>query len=177
MGFVTLNDAFYPKSGPGVRLAFWFADSVALAVRYDQYNLINNYNVKLAKKELNSQLPVSHARHGFHAEFMWAPVYGKVAFANSINTFDTYLVGGAGAFITQTTESPSTQDHSPLFAVHLGIGEKFHVLDWLAIDLSIIDTLYSDRPGGENRSVLQNVVSLNLGLCVYLPLGFDYKEP
>lgn len=174
MGFVTINDAFYPKSGPGVRLAFWFADSVAIALRYDQYNVLNNDNVKLAKRELLSKLPYSHPRHGFHAEFMWAPVYGKVAFANSIQTFDTYLVGGAGAFMTQYTD---TFKESPQFAVHLGIGEKFHVLDWLAIDLSVIDTIYSDRPGGENKSVLQNLVSLNLGLCVYLPLGFDYKEP
>jgi outer membrane beta-barrel protein len=51
----------------------------------------------------------------------------------------------------------------PHFSVHLGIGEKFHVLDWLAIDVSLTDTLYSDRPDFENRSVLQNLVSLTWG--------------
>lgn len=176
MGFVTINDAFYPKSGPGARLAFWFADSLGIALRYDQYNVLNNDNVKLAKKELHAKLPYSHPRHGFAVEFLWSPVYGKVALANSINTFDTYLVGGAGAFITQYTESSGAADKAQ-FAFHLGIGEKFHILDWLAIDLSVIDTLYSDRPQGQNKSVQQNLVSLNLGLCVYLPLGFDYKEP
>ncbi|HEY3447020.1 MAG TPA: outer membrane beta-barrel domain-containing protein [Myxococcales bacterium] len=184
MGFVTLNDAFYPKSGPGVRLAFWFADSLGLALRYDQFNQLNNDNVRLAKKQLHSKLPDAQPEHGFGAEFLWAPVYGKVAVGNSINTFDTYVFGGAGAVLSDTTSDLKDKNGvliqkgvGPHFSVHLGIGQKFHVLDWLALDLSLSDTLYSDQPDFENRSVLQNLVSLNLGLCVYLPLGFDYREP
>lgn len=172
MGFVTVNDAFYPKSGPGGRLAFWFADSVALAFRYNQYNILNNDNVRLAKRELQSKLPYVHPKHGFNVELIWSPVYGKIAVVNSINTFDAYVVGGAGAFLTQTESIGG-----PQFSAHVGVGEKFHVLDWLAIDFSVIDTLYADRPGGATKSVLQNLVSLNLGVSVYLPLGFDYKEP
>ena len=172
MGFVTINDAFYPKAGPGGRLAFWFADSVALAFRYSQYNILNNDNVRLAKRELQSKLPYVHPKHGFNVELIWSPIYGKVAVANSINTFDAYVVGGAGAFLTQTESTDG-----PQFSAHVGIGEKFHVLDWLALDLSLIDTLYADRPGGQAKSVLQNLVSLNLGVSIYLPLGFDYKEP
>jgi len=172
MGFVTVNDAFYPKAGPSARLAFWFADSVAVAFRYSQYNILNNDNVRLAKRELQSKLPYVHPKHGFNVELIWAPVYGKIAVANSINTFDLYVVGGAGAFLTQTSDTDGA--HA---SAHVGIGEKFHVLDWLAIDVSLLDTLYADRPGGLNKSVLQNLVSLNLGLSIYLPLGFDYKEP
>jgi len=172
MGFVTINDAFYPKSGPGARLAFYFSDSLGLGVRYNQYNILYNDNARLAKRELQSKLPYTHPKHGFSVDLLWSPVYGKISVANSINTFDLYVVGGAGAFLTQTTDADG-----PQFSAHVGIGEKFHVLDWLALDLSLVDTLYSDRPGGENKSVLQNLVSLNLGLSIYLPLGFDYKEP
>jgi len=167
-----------------VRLAFWFAASLGLALRYDQYNILGNNNVRLAKRQLLSKLPDAQAQHGFAAQFLWAPVYGKVAVGNSINTFDTYIFGGAGMMLSDTSfdirdKTGTLQQNGlgPHFSVHLGIGEKFHVLDWLAIDVSLTDTLYSDRPDFENRSVLQNLVSLNLGLCVWLPLGFDYKEP
>jgi len=187
MGFVTVNDSFYAKSGPAVRLGFFFSDSLGLAFRYDQYNAINNDDTRIAKRELQSRLPYVQPQHGFSLELLWSPVYGKVAVGNSINTFDVYVVGGAGVVLSKTTYADSTSNWAgdgPHVSAHVGIGQKFHLLDWLAVDLSLIDTLYMDRPdnagGGADqgaKSILQNLVSLNLGLSFYLPLGFEYKEP
>ncbi len=187
-GFVTLNDAYYPKMGPGGRLAFFFADSVGLAFRYNQFNVIPSDNVRLAKRQLQSKLPYVHPKHSFSADLLWSPIYGKVALFNSIHTFDIYLVGGAGAFLTQTSDDVMGTDAAgkPVqlskgdgakFSAHLGIGQRFSLNDWFALDVSLTETMYSDRPDGGTKSVLQHIVALNFGLSVFLPFGFEYKEP
>jgi len=186
--FVTLNDAYYPKIGPGGRLAFFFADSVGLAFRYNQFNIIPSDNVRLAKRQLQSKLPSVHPKHSFNVDLLWSPIYGKVAIFNSIHTFDVYLMGGAGAFLTQTSSDITSTDASgnvslvaagdgAKFSGHLGIGQRFTVNEWFALDVSLTETMYSDRPGGGTKSVLQHLVAVNVGLSVFLPFGFEYKEP
>ncbi|MBI5549669.1 MAG: outer membrane beta-barrel domain-containing protein, partial [Deltaproteobacteria bacterium] len=183
MGFVTLNDAFYPKMGPGGRLAFFFSDSLGLALRYQQYNIVSSDNVRLAKRQLQSKLPKVYPQHSFAAELLFSPVYGKIAVGNAINTFDLYLVGGAGAFWTQTSSDKTGSDGQVTAgdglkpSVHIGIGERFSLTDWFALDLSLVETLYVDRPDGLPKSVVQNLVTIHLGLSVFLPFGFEYKEP
>jgi outer membrane beta-barrel protein len=172
MGFATLNDAYYPKAGPGARLSFFFHDSFGLALRGFQYNLIATDNVRLAKRQLQSKLPKVQPKVGAFLDLLWSPIYGKVSLFNSIKHFDLYLVGGAGMELTQTSDVDG-----PHFSTHIGLGQRFAVTDWLAVDLSVLDTLYADRPDGGGKSVLQQQVSINGGLSFYLPLSFDYKEP
>jgi outer membrane beta-barrel protein len=172
MTFITVNDSFYPKTGPGGRLAFYIADNLGIAVRYYNYQLIPTDEVRLAKRELQSKLPAVQPNHSFNLDLLWSPVYGKVSIFNTIHTFDIYLVGGAGAFLTQTSDSGD----GPHFSAHVGLGERFTVTDFFAVDLSVLETLYADRPGGGAKSTLQNLVSVNLGLSFFIPFSFEYKE-
>lgn len=177
-GFVTLNDAFYPKGGYAGHVAFFFSDSLGLGVRFNQFNVIPNDNVRLAKRELQAKLPYVHPKWSVNADLMWSPVYGKVSMYNSINTFDIFLLGGAGVVWSQTSPGlPEGIGAGPHIAAHVGIGNRFHLSDWIAIEATLMDELYADQPGGQNKAILQNLVTLNLGLSIYLPLGFDYKEP
>jgi len=178
MVFIQVNDAFYPKAGPGGRLAFYFSDSLGLAFRYYNYQVIPADELRLAKRELRSTLPKALPNHSFNVDLLWSPVYGKVAIFNSIHTFDTYIVGGAGAFLTQTSgsDTPGGGDGAHASA-HIGIGERFSIVDFFAIDLSVLETIYSDRPNAGTTSVLQNQVTVNLGLSLFIPFSFEYKEP
>lgn len=176
--FLTVNDSFYPKLGPSGRIAFYLADTLGVGLRYSQFNLVPSDNVRLAKRELQSKLPAVHAQHLGALDFIWSPIYGKVALFNSIHTFDIYLVGGLDGIWSQTSADRDDLAGDGIhWGAHIGIGQRFTILDFLAIDLSLIETVYSDRPGGLNKSVLQHMLSANVGLCVYLPFGFDYKEP
>lgn len=171
LAFVTLNDAFFPKFGPGARLTYHFADAFGIGVRVNQYNLIPSDNVRLAKRQLQSRLPSVLPKTSAALDLIWSPIYGKVSLFNSIQHFDLYVIGGAGAFWTQT----SNEDGAHL-GTHIGIGQSFSVADWAAVDLSLLENIYADRPGGGNRALLQHVLGLNIGASFYFPVGFDYRE-
>ncbi len=178
MVFVSLNDAFYPEFGPAVRVSYHLADALALALRYQQYNLIPEDNVRLAKRELESRLLYALPKHSFGLDFMWSPIYGKVAVFKSIRHFDLYVLGGVGFMLSQTsTGSAATGGgEGPHATTSLGLGQRLGLTDWLSIDLSAIETLYSDRPG-LSSSVLQHALTFNVGLSFFLPTTFEYKEP
>jgi outer membrane beta-barrel protein len=178
MAFMTLNDAFFPKYGPGGRIAYHVADALAVGLRYQQYNLIPDDNVRLAKRQLQAQLPVVLPEQSFGLDVMWSPIYGKVSVFNSIRHFDLYILGGVGALLSQTSsgQAPNGGD-GPHLTTTLGIGQRFSVLEWLAVDLSLLETLYPDRPAGHNKSVLQHALTLNLGVSFFLPISFEYREP
>jgi outer membrane beta-barrel protein len=176
MGFVTVNDSFYPKIGPGGRLSFFFGDSLGLGLRYNQVNVISTDEVRLAKRELQSKLPAVQPKHLFALDVMFVPVYGKISVGNGIGTFDLYIVGGAGGVWSQTSgENANGPGDGIKPAAHIGIGERFALLDWLALDLSVLETLYNDKPLG-TKSVIQNLVSINLGVSFFIPFSFEYKE-
>lgn len=178
MGFLTLNDAFYPKTGAAARLAYFFSDSFGAALRYTNYNTVTSDNVRLAKRQLQALLPAVQPRNALALDLLWSPIYGKVAIYNTIHTFDLYIVAGGGAVWSQTSvdSAGGGPGEGPHASTHLGIGQRFSLFDFLAVDLSLLETVYSDRPT-QTKSVLQHMLSLNLGLSVFLPLGFEYKEP
>ncbi|MGI5860584.1 MAG: outer membrane beta-barrel domain-containing protein [Myxococcales bacterium] len=172
MAFVQLNDAYYPKFGPGARASYHPHESFGLGVRFLQYNLVPTDNVRLAKRQLQSRLPSVLPKMSFALDLIWSPIYGKISIFNAIRHFDLFVIGGAGAIFTQTSDADG-----PHLSTHIGIGQRFSINDFLAVDVSIIEAIYSDRPGGANKAVLQNVLTLNAGLSVFLPFSFDYQEP
>ena len=176
--FVTLNDAFFPQIGPGLRASYHLADSLALGLRYQQFNLLPEDNVRLAKRQLQSRLPSVLPKHSFGIDVLWSPIYGKLAVLNSIRRFDLYVLGGAGLLLSQTSGGTApTGGDGPHLTTSLGLGQRFGFLDWLSIDLSLVETFYSDRPQGLNKSILQHALTLNLGFSLFLPTTYEYKEP
>jgi outer membrane beta-barrel protein len=178
MGFLTLNDAFYPKYGPGGRVSYHVADALAVGVRYQHYSLIPDDNVRLAKRQLQAQLPYVLPEQSVGLDVMWSPIYGKVSVGSSIRHFDLYVLGGAGAMFSQTSSgsAPNGGD-GPHLTTTLGLGQRFALNDWITIDLSLLEMLYSDRPQGQTKAVLQHALTLNLGVGFFLPTSFEYKEP
>jgi len=171
LAFVSLNDAFNRKYGPGARLSYHPHESLGVGLRFNQYNLVPDDNVRLAKRQLRSRMPRVLPKTSYSLDLIWSPFYGKVSVFNAIRHFDLYLIGGAGAVMSQT----STED-GPHLSTHIGIGQRFSFNDFIALNLSLMDTLYADRPDGKNRAVLQQMVTINLGLSVFVPFSFD-REP
>lgn len=178
LAFLSVNDAFFPKFGPGLRASYHLHEAFALGLRFLQFNKLPNDNARLAKRQLQSSLPVVLPKLSVALDALWSPIYGKVAVGNTIRHFDLYLAGGAGAVWSQTSggEAPTGGDGMHLSA-HFGVGQRFTLTDWMAVDLLVLDTLYADRPNGQNKSVLQQLVTLQAGVSFFLPVGFEYREP
>lgn len=170
--FVTLNDAYFPKYGPGLRLAYHVHESLGLALRANQYNVIPNDNVRLAKRQLRSQLPDVQPEWSFDFDVLWSAFYGKAKLFNGIHHFDLYVVAGLGTVISETYDQDGL-----LLSTHIGLGSRFSLNDFLALDLSFIETVYTDRPHNNgNKGVVQHILSINLGLSIFIPFSFEYKE-
>ena len=170
--FVTINDSYFPKYGPGLRLAYHVHESLGIALRANQYNVIPNDNVRLAKRQLRSQLPDVQPEWSFALDFLWSPFYGKSMLGNSIRHFDLYVAGGLG-----TVMSESFDDEGLLLSTHLGVGSRFSLNDFIALDLSFIETVYVDKPQNvAGKGVVQHLFSINLGLSFFIPFSLEYKE-
>jgi len=175
---ITLNDPYYEKYTIGGSLIFHFSDHLALGARFDKLIVQTSENVATAKRELQSRLPVSKPQYGAAADFYWTPVYGKASLFNSIIHFDVFAVVGAGMMVSQTSSADSDDpaiQANPLFnqgphpAFDIGVGQRFAFNSVVALEWELLETLYTDTPGGVGSSQIQRVMSLNAGFSFFLP--------
>jgi outer membrane beta-barrel protein len=165
---LSVNDAYYSKVSASVRGAYYLADSLALAVRGSAMQVLPSDDVRTAKRVFNnSRIFFSEPQWAALADVEWSPLYGKVAFLNSILHFDAYLLGGAGAVFT---EASAQGNRGPSFAADVGLGLRFVTRDWLAVNVAVINTSFVDQPLASSKGALQNVLTLNAGISVFLPL-------
>jgi outer membrane beta-barrel protein len=170
----TLNDPFYTKVGGGLAANYHLADSLGISLHYTRYGIMQTDNVRLAKRELRSLLLSSKLEWNAGADLVWTPIYGKLAWFNSIVQYDLFLVAGLGAAWSQTSGSPVDDGAHP--AVDIGVGQRFAFSDWMAVDVWVKELLYADRPQDRQISEIQKVLTLNVGLSFWLPTSFGYEK-
>jgi outer membrane beta-barrel protein len=175
---VTVNDAFFTKYNLGGAAIFHFSDALALGLRADYMIVQTTENVPTAKRELQSRLPVSKPKYGGALDAYWTPIYGKASLFNSIIHFDLFAVAGVGAMVSQTSSADSTDENilsNPNFnqgphpAFDIGVGQRYALNEVVAFEWQLLETLYTDTPGGTGSSQIQRVMSLNAGLSFFLP--------
>jgi outer membrane beta-barrel protein len=103
----------------------------------------------------------------------WSPLYGKVAFLNSILHFDAYLLGGMGVV---NTEMSKVDNRGPSLAADLGLGIRFVARDFLAVNVALINTSYVDQPLNTSKGATQNIMTLNAGISIFFPLKSTGRE-
>jgi outer membrane beta-barrel protein len=191
---LTVNDAFYQKFGGGLRLAYNFQDSFALALRGVTYRKpelsdprswqpapIRTDNARAGKIAFGGQLLSSQIYDQVMLDGVWSPVYGKVSFLQKhIVHFDLYLAAGFGLVWTATSEKPREEGPGPgnsKFATDFGGGLRFYPKDWMAFDLGMMATLYPDRPIVGLPATVQKVFVANVGVSFFFPRSFEYVHP
>jgi outer membrane beta-barrel protein len=186
---LTVNDAFYQKFGGGLRLAYNIHDSFAVAVRGLTYRQpewssprswqpapIRTDSTKEGKVAFGGQLLASQIYDQLMLDGIWSPIYGKVSVLDQkIVHFDLYLSAGFGLVWTATTEPPRSE--KPPIAADLGGGVRFYPKDWLAIELGLMATLYSDRPQASLPATVQKVFAATVGVSFFFPTSFEYVHP
>jgi outer membrane beta-barrel protein len=198
----TLNDAFYQKFGGGLRVAYNFGETFALAVRGITYRKpewsnpsgwqpapIQTDNARAGKIAFGGQLLSSQIYDQLMLDGVWSPVYGKISvLGRSIVHFDAYLTAGFGLIWTATSYAP--RDNAGLgpapgtflvggskLGADLGGGVRFYPKDWLALDAGVMATLYPDQPVSSLPATVQKVFTVNLGISFFFPFSFDYVYP
>ncbi len=175
---VSLNDAFYPNFGGGLRLAYNVEDSFAIAARYVyfyKYQYRTDF-VREGRIAFNSALLSSKLYGQLMADGIWSPVYGKAAvLGRSIVHFDLFLLAGFGAVETDTSRAPRKEGFHA--AADLGGGVRFYPKEWLAFELGLVATFYPDQPILSVPGTLQKVVAATVGVSFFWPFSFDYYYP
>jgi outer membrane beta-barrel protein len=181
-GTTAVNDPYFRKYGVTLRPAWYLADTLAISLRLSAMRLDRTDDVPLAKRTFQSQLFYSIPRWGAVAGIEWSPIYGKVSIWNDILHFDSYLVGGIGAVITDTSSAPinpecaSACPRGPNPAADIGIGIRFVARDYIAVNAALINTTYVDIPTGSNKASTQNVLTLNAGVSIFYPFKSTARE-
>jgi outer membrane beta-barrel protein len=172
----SLNDAFFQKVGAGGRIAYHLHDSFALRLRGDWFSSVRTGRVREGAVAFSSQLLSSELQQQVLLDGMWSPVYGKIAFlGRRIIHFDLFLQAGFGLVWSATSSAP--RNLGPHFATDVGGGIRFYPADYLALEAGLTATMYPDQPAATAPSSLQKVVAANFGVSIFLPFGFDYRNP
>ncbi len=173
---VTVNDAFFQKFGYGARLAYNLHDSFALALRGARYTKYRTDNVREGKIAFQSQLLEADIKKQLMLDGVWSPIYGKASFrGKDIVHFDLYLSAGFG-YVWSGTSGPPL-DQGAHLATDFGGGVRFYPKEWLAFELGMLATLYSDQPIAQLPATTQKVLAANVGVSFFWPFTFDYVHP
>lgn len=175
---VSVNDAYYWKLGASVRAAYYLADTLAIAARGSLMQVLPSDEVSVAKRTLQSRIFYSDPHWSAMGDVEWSPLYGKVSFLNSILHFDGYLLGGVGVVNTESSSvlQPDGTKRGLHLGADLGLGMRFVAKDYLAVNVALINTSYVDQPVGSTKGSTQNVMTLNFGISLFLPLKSTGRE-
>ena len=173
---VSLNDAFYQKVGGGLRLAYSFQDSFALALRGAYFEPFRTDNARVGKLAFQSQLLTSQIYSQAMMDGVWSPVYGKAAFlGDAIVHFDLFLAAGFGAVWSATSDAPRSEGPHP--ATEFGGGVRFYPKEWMAFELGLMATFYPDQPMVSVPATIQKVFVANVGVSFFFPTSYEYVYP
>ncbi len=170
---LSLNDPLYSKFGASLRLAYYVADSLAISLRGIYLDVEPTDDVRTAKANFQSRIYYSRPNFGGMADVEWSPFYGKVTIFNSILHFDGYLIGGLGVINTSASAPDSKY---PKAAADIGVGLRFMVQDYLAVNVALINTTYVDQPPGTTKGATQNVMTINAGISFFVPFRSTGRE-
>lgn len=173
---VNVNDPFYTKMGGALRAAFYPHDTLAISARFTLLSTSPTDDVRIAKRTFNSRIFFSVPEWTLLADAEWSAIYGKVAIFNSILHFDGYLLAGAGVVYTETSGSDDASRAGVKPAFDLGLGLRFITTDWLAVNVSLINTTYIDVPAGSAKGSTQNVMLVNAGVSIFFPFKSTFRE-
>ena len=175
---LTINDAFLQKYEIGGAAIYHFSDNLAFGARFDYMLVQTTANVATAKRALKSRLPTSKPKYGAGADFYWTPIYGKASLFNSIVHFDFFAIAGAGVVVSQTSSYSGTDinlqaapllNQGPHPAFDIGIGQRYALNEVITFHWQLLETLYTDTPGGSGASQVQRIMGLGVGLSFFIP--------
>lgn len=99
-------------------------------------------------------------------EVGWAPIYGKLSLlAETVLHFDTYIAAGGGVI--------GQKEGGAAFGGSIAIGQHYFLNEWMALRLDIRDQIFSLARTAQLESKIQNLLTVSVGVCFYIPPTFQ----
>ncbi len=182
---LSVKDAFFTKWTPTLALTFHFSEMVALGLR-------GGYSISLVsgaaqictteasggrgcrsptQAELTSNNAFGQMSLNAGLELQLSPIYGKLGLvAEKFLEFNMYLALGP----TFIMYGPA---NTPTVGANIGVGGRFFINKFLCVRLELRDVLYNESFQATDealaKSSFRNQLMGELGLSIFLPLGFD----
>ncbi len=165
-GVYNLNDQLQRHLGAGGALRFHVNERHAIGLRGFAYRNQGSALETSVQRDLQVVPERTDLRYEGQLVWSYSPIDGKFSyFGAGIAYYDIYLQLGGGVIGTFNS------DLNP--AGLAGIGGRVYLTRWLAIELEVDDTIYSEPYPSETK-LMQNVV-VSLAAAVYLPFSPKYR--
>jgi outer membrane beta-barrel protein len=165
-GVYNLNDQLQRHYGAGGALRFHISERHAIGVRGFAYRNQGTDLETSVQRDLQVVPERTDLRYEGQLAWSYSPIDGKFSyFGLGIAYYDIYLQLGGGVIGTFNSEL--------LPAALAGIGGRVYLTRWLALELEVDDTIYSE-PYRSETHIMQNVV-VSLCAAVYMPFSPKYR--
>lgn len=173
---VSVSDPYWQHVGGGARLGWHVAEALTLEASALAFAALPTEDLRIAKRELHSQIVAARTAGLATADAVWAPAYGKVALGSRILHFELYALAGAGAAFTGAASG------GPLTArpaLDLGGGERLFFSDSLALRVGVAAHFYPTTVdvGGAPLSRVVTLVEASAALAIYFPAAGRAEAP
>lgn len=188
-GNLSINDAFYSKYFGGLKLGYHFTEAISahalvaggLTTKAGSAQVCpTNGGCHSADRLQMFQVPGKIKMMG-GVEGAWAPIYGKLNVFSGVAHFDLGVMGGVD-YITyqkvlsqaQAESTTGTPPSASTLGVHLGLGARVFLTEWIAARLEFRDYIYrvsipNWREGAGAKRDLQNQMFAEIGVSFFLP--------
>ena len=201
-GAFTINDPYQGHRALALSLNYWWTNVLAIGANVLWYHFgsdpVHDGNLNFSVQRFSRLgIPLTQWRVGAYLDFTYVPFYGKFAMFNRfIFQWDTYVIGGVGLMRTRPVPvfDPTHRefDYGTRVAFNVGLGARVFLTRYLTAFVEVRDYLFLERY--ENRSVsitapedpstwladspsLVNNVTVQVGLTLFLPTSFEYRQP
>lgn len=196
----TVNDQFVSHPALGVGLNYWVTNVLGIGANFLWYQGVEsesdlNFSIR---RSTRLAVPITQYQMGGNLNFTYVPIYGKFGLFNeAIFQWDSYLVGGVGMIRTRPVAviDPAVRsfDFDWRVAFNAGIGIRVFLTRYLTIFGELRDYIYLEKLENlevalgdlredettwiDEEATLTNNVTVQLGVTIFFPFGFDYDYP
>ncbi len=163
------NDPFLFYYTAGLRYGYFFSESLSLEATYakpfqentDLGTFLEDTFPKIDDVQENDQF-----RHMAHADIVWTPFYGKLAFlTRKLVHFDLGLFLGAGWLNTEyLNKETGVEESRHTIQGNLGAGFRFHLMDYVTLRFDVHQYFFKKVQGG-----LSHPTMISLGVSTLVP--------
>ncbi len=166
-GLYNINDPLQHHIGFGGTVRYHLSERQAFAARFFTYRNIDADT----RKQLNNDLHLFPERTDIRFEaqvlYSFSPIDGKFSyFGTGISYFDVFVNVGGGV------SQGFADDLRP--SGILGVGSRFYLSDWLAMEISLNDSIHiASFPSG--TTLLHNITT-GLAFSVHIPFSPRFRS-
>ncbi len=164
---MSLNDPFYDHIVVSAAGNFHVLESMFIGASADFY-VSPSSTITVAGGGNPEPPEYNRPVYAARLEVGWAPIYGKLSLlAETVLHFDTYIALGGGVV--------GQSEGGAVFGASVAIGQHYFLSEWMALRLDIRDQIFSmaRAPTVTEDAKIQNLLTVSLGVCFYIPPTFE----